>query len=149
MKRLIIFGFAMLATALLCGCASKPHALDYFLRGLGNEMEGNYEQAIADYTKSIRLDPQLYPSYWGRADAYSKMGEYDKAIADYTQAIAMNNDSKYHFGRGKAYYLRGDREMAIADFDVAIRGDENSARSIRHFLEEVQSDLISRYPVFD
>ena len=157
MKRLTAFGFAILVAGLLCGCASGPDAKYFFERGFDNENQGNYEQAMADYTQAIRLDPNYSTPYMRRGCLYSEMGEYDKAIADLTQAIAIavsqgadatNSLVNYwYIERGKAYYLKDNREMAIGDFDEAIRVHESSASSIRSFLEDVQSDLISRYPI--
>ena len=45
----------------------------------------DFEQAIADCTEAIRLDPCFAIAYYRRAYAYWRKGEYDQAIADYTR----------------------------------------------------------------
>ena len=63
---------------------------DAFNRGLAYARQGEYEQAIADYTAAIKLNPQLAEAYYNRGNAYRRQGEYDQAIADYTAAIGLN-----------------------------------------------------------
>ena len=88
-----------------------------------NEM-GEYEQAIADYTEAIRIDPDDAYAYHERGYAYDKMGEYEKAIADFTEAIRIDPeyDRAYH-ERGDAYKGLGEYEKAIAYYTEAIRID--------------------------
>ncbi len=50
--------------------------------------QGNYEEAIKDYTKAIRYAPKDPVPHAARGYVYQKMGKNDEAIADYTQAIA-------------------------------------------------------------
>jgi len=50
-------------------------------RGSAYRFNGEYDQAIADYTQAIKI----YPSpgaYSDRGAAYNNKGEYDRAIAD-------------------------------------------------------------------
>ena len=35
-------------------------------------MKGEFDKAIVDYTKAIRLNPQCAETYWGRAHVYEK-----------------------------------------------------------------------------
>ena len=44
------------------------------------------DKAIADYTETIRLDPELAVAYRGRGVAYEKKGDKAKAEADFAQA---------------------------------------------------------------
>ena len=58
--------------------------------------KGNYEQAIADYTKVLELSPQLGDdrvigvTYWGRGFAYIKKGDFLNAFRDFVQANDRN-----------------------------------------------------------
>ena len=49
--------------------------------------QGNYQDAIDDYTEIIRLEPKNASTYNDRGDTYNKIGEYDKALADANKAI--------------------------------------------------------------
>jgi tetratricopeptide (TPR) repeat protein len=41
-----------------------------------------YRKAAADFSKSIRLDPNLAAAYSNRADAYDRLGKSSQAKAD-------------------------------------------------------------------
>jgi Flp pilus assembly protein TadD len=41
------------------------------------------EQAIADYTEAIRVDPSYADAYYNRGAAYEKLGQTADAEADY------------------------------------------------------------------
>jgi tetratricopeptide (TPR) repeat protein len=58
--------------------------------------KGEYDLAVADYSKAIEIDPMVADAYSGRADAYYYKGEYDKAWKDVYQAQALGHqvDSK-------------------------------------------------------
>jgi len=49
-----------------------------------------YDNAIADFTKAIELDPQCVDAYIYRAMAYYGKGQHEKARIDWDQSIIMN-----------------------------------------------------------
>jgi tetratricopeptide (TPR) repeat protein len=49
------------------------------------QIEGTY-RAIADYTKAIKLEPDMATNLNARGYAYQAEGNHDRAIADYDQA---------------------------------------------------------------
>jgi tetratricopeptide (TPR) repeat protein len=57
-------------------------AEEYYNSGNDNKDQGNYAQAISDYTKAIEIDPHNEVSYNNRALVYYYEKEYDKAWAD-------------------------------------------------------------------
>ena len=59
----------------------------YFNRGNTYLATGQYDQAIADYTKALELNPQDALAYNNRGLAYFYLkGEYDKAWEDVSKA---------------------------------------------------------------
>jgi lipoprotein NlpI len=94
----------------------------YVSRGNRYARAGDYDRAIADYTKAIHLDPKLDYTFWRRGLAHTRKKEHERAIADYSQAIRLNpNRAPAYVGRGYAYHSKGDYDRAIADYDEAIR----------------------------
>jgi len=110
--------------------------------------QGDYEQAIADYTKAIELDPGDAGVYYYRGFAYTDLGNYEKAIADYikagnayrelgdyeqavaayTEAIELNpNYAVAYFYRGLAYVDLDKYDQAVTDYTKAIELDPNYA----------------------
>jgi len=67
-------------------------AKSYNNRGLTYSKLGNYEDAIADYTRAIRIDPDYANAYGNRGVAYNELGNYKDAIDDYTKAIRIDPD---------------------------------------------------------
>lgn len=86
------------------------------------------EEAIADCTETIRLDPGNPRLYLERADARSRLDCYEEAIADYDRAIALDPDSvAAYLGRCHAKSELGRHEEAIEDYDHAVHLDPDSA----------------------
>jgi tetratricopeptide (TPR) repeat protein len=93
-------------------------------RGLAYASKGEYDNAIAEYTEAIRIDPQDAEAYHSRGLVYRKKGENEKAIADYSAAIRLNPENLHsYFARGVAYTEKHEYGPAIADYMEAIRLD--------------------------
>jgi tetratricopeptide (TPR) repeat protein len=59
---------------------------------LGNDdtASGKLDEAIADYSGAIQLDPKSTLAYAARAIAYWRKNDRDRAVADYNQAAAID-----------------------------------------------------------
>jgi tetratricopeptide (TPR) repeat protein len=51
---------------------------------------GENDRAIADYDKTIALDPKYAIAYDNRGIAYKAKGDNDRAIADHNEAIRLD-----------------------------------------------------------
>ena len=85
---------------------------------------GEYDNALADFSKVILIDPNNLFSTLGRAATYNKLGNYYDAISDYNKVLKINPE---YFD---AYYLRagvhvsiGKYENAIEDYTIAIKSN--------------------------
>lgn len=104
------------------------HAMYYSNRGDNYLKNGNYDQAIAEYTQAIKLDPSLTSLFYNRGLAYSNKDDYDNAIADFSQVIKMNpKDGEAYFERGYNYSMKGSLESAIADYTQVVQLDPGNA----------------------
>jgi len=91
------------------------------LRGDGFSYNGDWDEAIAEYTKALALRSENADAYYGRGNAYSDLKQYDLAIADYTKVIELYPRAEYaHIGRGVAYSALKQYDQAIADYTKAI-----------------------------
>ena len=70
----------------------------YFQRGIAHGELGNYDAAIADYTKAIEISPNLSQAYNNRGNAYDDLKNYDAAISDFTKAIEINPNLSVAYG---------------------------------------------------
>src|SRR5262245_24303981 len=109
---------------------------------LGNR---NYDRAIDDYTKAIRLDTKYAVGFYNRGLAYLRKGRIDRAIEGFDEAIRLNPKYAHAFvNRAIAYrekaqwdfdaYLAEGRYdgLAIQELDKAIRLDPNNANAFHN-----------------
>src|ERR1700684_1337898 len=66
-------------------------ASDYFQKAYALQMQGEYQQAIEFYTRSIEAFATA-EAYTFRGWTYSFLGDYDRAIAERLQAIKLGAD---------------------------------------------------------
>ena len=101
---------------------AKCYAIGYHARGLAYRRKGAYDEAIADFTEALRLNPERDVIYHARGLAYAEKGAYDEAIADYTEALRLNPEfAKAYHHRGLAYRRKGASSQAVADFADSLR----------------------------
>jgi tetratricopeptide (TPR) repeat protein len=110
----------------------------YLDRGDKNNNKADYDLAIAEFDRAIKLDPNIAEAYFGRGRGYLRKGDNSRAIADYSQAIRLNpNDIISYSNRGRAYARMGDYDNAVADFESALRIDPNNT-AIKQNLEKAK-----------
>lgn len=51
-----------------------------------------FEEAIADCTKTIELDPGYLKAYLRRASCYQTLEKYEEAVRDYNKAAELSPD---------------------------------------------------------
>jgi len=86
---------------------------------LPDEVTGQLEQAVADYTSAIQLDPQYAKAYNNRGNARATLGELEGALEDYDQALDLDDmlDLTY-FNRGVIHYRLRNYEAAVLDLEM-------------------------------
>ena len=67
-------------------------AQTYCACGCGDEQDGHFDQAIADYTQALSLDPNLVGAYRGRGRSYAALGQWKKARDDFETVIELGYD---------------------------------------------------------
>jgi tetratricopeptide (TPR) repeat protein len=156
-KSLIISGTSLAALVMCAGCASTSYtdskgnpvpsqAANAFNSGLKEDNAGKCEEAIADYTRAIALDPNLEDAYNNRGICLFDLGKYDDAVADCNKAIELDpNYVNPYFVRGQALDELGKYADAIKDYNQVLKLDPNNAdqlnKDARESLEECQKEL--------
>lgn len=104
------------------------NALGYFGRGNAKYKGNKFDEAIADYSKGIELDPHIPLAYVNRGTAYMRLLSYNQALADYNHAITLDpNIAIAYINRGNIYMRLSAYNQAIADYNQAITLDPNYA----------------------
>ena len=95
-------------------------AEEYFYEALKFEKNGNYNNAIEYYNKSIELYPKEN-AYLRLAAVYRIIRDYNNALNNFKKALYINNDSIYaNMGIGCIYNDNGYFNKAIEYFSKAI-----------------------------
>ena len=104
---------------------ARQDAKSYLAKGEKCYRQGDYDEAITWFTKSIEEGPSD-AAYDYRGCAYMAKEEWDKAISDLTEAIALcppedkDGLSKTYYNRAEAHRRKGDEGQALKDVEMAI-----------------------------
>jgi tetratricopeptide (TPR) repeat protein len=96
-------------------------AITYAERGNLYRQRNEYNNALADFTRAIELNPGRHWAIANRGFTYLLVDQYGKALTDLTKAIELN--PKYDWAianRGATYRLMGRYNDALTDFTKAI-----------------------------
>ena len=95
--------------------------------GLDHFHHRDYDAAIADYSKALKLDPKYARAFDRRGNAYLSKGDLEHALTDFNQAIAIDPilaDAYMH--RGMVHAARGFHDLAVIDFNSALNIQPNA-----------------------
>ncbi|MGD0143947.1 MAG: tetratricopeptide repeat protein [Rhizomicrobium sp.] len=111
-----------LLTAAIAAPDLSPQLLPtaYFLRGDLYAIKNQCDQAIADFSAGLKLEPDEFAAHLDRASCYAYENKIDQALSDMTSAITARPDlAKGYASRGVEYVVLGKFDSAIADFTSA------------------------------
>lgn len=92
-------------------------ASGFIASGLEKSKTGNYDAAIAEYTKALELNSSYISAYINRGLAKNNQGNFEGAVADFTQVINLKPTfADGYLDRGSAELLEGNLDAAQADF---------------------------------
>ncbi len=108
-------------------CPPTSHELMHYFRGEAHNKLEAYDEAIADLSESVRLEPRDAANYELRGRVYSNTGRYSEAIADLEKAVQIEPTADRYGRLGEAYQESGDHENAVMTYGEQIRLDPDSA----------------------
>lgn len=88
---------------------------------------GEYDEAIADYSKAIELNSKESTIFLSRGIAYYNKKSFNQAISDFDKVIELAPDeSMAYYNRGSALEKIGNFEKALADYKKASELDSDN-----------------------
>jgi tetratricopeptide (TPR) repeat protein len=118
-------------------------ALAYTNRALAYKEKKNYDGAIADFNKSLRLQPQGYV-YYDRGITFQETGSDEKAIADFTTALKVGVPGILRVdclvARAHSYAEKENATAALSDLNQAVKlgTDDPDAYVLRGVVQKVE-----------
>jgi tetratricopeptide (TPR) repeat protein len=94
-----------------------PTEIDsYVNRGILYKEIGQFEDALADYKESLRLEPNDLDTYHNRSIVYAALGKYDLAVEDLNKYLELvPDDADDYLWRAECYEAMGDVRAAKED----------------------------------
>ena len=90
-----------------------------------------YQEAAAECTEAIRLDPDHPHAWLERGDLKARHGQYEGAIADYDQAIRLDpRNAGAYMNRSLAKSELERHDEALEDLDKAMRLDPDAVSEL-------------------
>jgi lipoprotein NlpI len=115
------------------GLSHDAEARFLLYRGFAYDETGQYDRAIADYSKALELRPGTPQLYYRRGIAWREKGDYAKALADLDAAVHATKK-----GEPDWPFLHGDRGVVL--FALG-----RYAEAAQHFARVVKLDPSDQY----
>ena len=94
----------------------------FYNRGKAELVSQKWEDAIADFQRSVTLSPQLAPIHYALGLAYLNTKRYQDALAQFDVAIAINaDDASYCYAKGISLKRLHQDDLAIRQMGMSCK----------------------------
>jgi tetratricopeptide (TPR) repeat protein len=122
MARVVVI--TVLIAVLVSGCMGPPQEKmpgEWFADGLKHAEQGDVDDAIADFTEVIKLDPKSTAAYYHRGQLHRRNGEIELAKADFDEVLRLDPN------HAPARHARAEIYRSFQDFGKADSEDQRAA----------------------
>lgn len=115
--------------------------ISYFFRAVANQALQNFDEAILDYTKALKINPKMTDAYYNRAkillEKKDEKIDIDKIIEDLNKALELDeNFIDALFAMAAAKKKKGEYKSALEYLEklLKIQPDAIHARAFKKLL---------------
>jgi len=129
-KSISLLTYLLICFSLIAQETDKEKYEALIKSGTEKDIKEDFNGAIKDFSKAIKLDPTNPLAYDKRGVTYIKTYKYSKAIKDFNTAIEYDPKfiSAYNH-RGLTNYYINKSILALKDFDLTLELDPGYARA--------------------
>ncbi len=110
------------------GDAEAPQAGNQ--RGVALARQGEYQAAIAEFTRAIRRDPTYADAFYNRAMVYLAIGNLGAAASDFGRVVEIRPDFvEGYIRRARLHAAMNEHDQAISDLTKAVEIDSRCVRA--------------------
>ncbi|GHU55730.1 (p)ppGpp synthetase [Spirochaetia bacterium] len=112
-------------------------SLIYKHRGMAYFAQSKYQEAIEDFSDSLKYDVKSYKAAYYRGVVWSVLQRYNEAAEDFSLSLEINPYQSFClFRRAQAWYHIGDHPQALGDCEasLALAPDNEMAKKLRDLL---------------
>ncbi len=100
---------------------AQETADQYFNKGYDFALEGKFNDAIAEYSKALKMNPNYANAYYNRGWVYYRLTKYTDCVRDMSKVIHFDDTFQpAYMMRGSAYYGLQFYDKALKDYLKAI-----------------------------
>jgi tetratricopeptide (TPR) repeat protein len=100
----------------------EPQSRIFLNLGQALANQGRFNEAIAQYSAALRIQPDFYRAHLNLGAALAAQGRMDAAMAQYSEALRIQPDSpEPHNNLGNALKRQGRIDAAMAEYAEALR----------------------------
>ncbi len=122
MKSFLVLSLLFIVLHATATAQSSTSPEDLLTSGQAKEDKKDYEEALADYERAIRLRPNLAEAYFRRGRVLAHQDKSNAAVSDFNKALELDPNMTDALAARASLLLtpRQDFAAAIADYDKLI-----------------------------
>ena len=109
----------------------------HYLLGQYLQQRGRHREAIEEFTKTIKIDPQYAKAFNAMGISHDYLGEFDRATRCYEVALDLSPTGEYFNNLGYNLILKGNYDEAVEVLKTAVAIDPRN--------EQIRNNLALAY----